>query len=902
MRLPTSGTNDTLDAAALPPTDGNELNYRTRPDPDADLPFALDALKAAVGTAVVAAVAVRFLVPDYLGYAAIALFGLVWWVVPNATRPDPDAPGRPFEFRLWLAAVAAGCVALHATLPPPLVGYLVAFPCSVAALAGLVLVFARQVVAWQAANPRVYGDVGREWQGYFPHPGRWAVCEQLPAARGTVLAPVFLFAAYLFGVLVVFRLDPDGRHPLAPALAVAGFLAALTLVVLTRRLFARDEGYSLDLTARVLGGLLVAFVSYNRHRTPAAGVFRFPLRWLADVDARRRFLVVTLGAAGLATAVVLPPVWPPAVTARPTQGKLLPHERDYLSQLPPAEARRQAAALVRDRTVTEEDIERLERERWASIPRRAVTVLVAVPLGVVLLTAAVAWVVVGELLTGYHLALEADGGRARTAASEWDVYVSRLIDSKHPLERDHLLCGFSVFRDYPVLLHLPLLNQHYHLTGDTGAMKSSLVVGPLAAQLMARGDCSVVLLDLKGDTALWETCRLEAARAKLPFAWFTSERGRSSFTFNPLVQTYHRDVTADQRAETLIQGLSLDYGGGYGRAYFTALNEKVLKAVLRKLDVKSFADLDLLLNSPHGLDFMTAKEVRDAGHLAAVVNRLAAVAPLNEVRPEGSPRRIEVADLLTTKQVVYFNLKSAQEPLAAATIARLFLWSLFSAAAHAPARGHQVYLVIDEFQQVIADAVKLVFEQIRGLGVTLVPVHQTGGQLLRQGTDLADTVDSCTAVKHVLRASNLRAVKQIEEMSGVQTYHSHTITQPLAEWDGEDDPSVGDEGMIQRSEFLGPALDRNTVLAASARADTSFIRFTAGSGYTQFGGKTTIIRSLYPFDLKTYERREKAPWPILADDPDRPLPPAPDGTKPLPPADHDGRGTDWDERFRNDKL
>jgi hypothetical protein len=903
MRIPTSETNDTLDAASLPPTDGTELNYRTRPDVDTEIRFTRDALALAVGVSVVTAIAVRFLVPDYLGYAAVALFGTVWWVVPDAARPDPDAPSRTGEFRLWLVAVLVGCVALHAAIPPYLAGYLVAFPCAVAALAGLALVYARQVVAWMAANPKVYGDVGREWQGYFPHPGRWAVCEQLPAARATVLAPVFLLAAYLFGVLVLFQLGFESHNPLAPPLAVAGFILFLGLVVLVRRVFNRDEGFSLGLTARVLWELLVVFASYNRHRTPAAGVFRFPLRPLVDVDARKHFLLVILLAAGLATAVVLPPVWPPAVTARPVQGQLLPHERDYLSQLPPGEARREAAALVRSRTVTEDDIERMEQERWESIPRRVITVLVAVPLGVVLVTAVVVWAAVGELLAGFYLALEAPGGRARTTDSEWDVYVSRLVNSQHALEREHLLVGFSVFGDYPVLLHKAILDQHYHLTGDTGSMKTSLVVGPLATQLMARNDCSVVVLDLKGDMALFESCRVEAAKAGLPFSWFTSERGRSSHAFNPFVQSYHRDVTTDQRAETLIQGLSLDYGMGYGRAYFTAINEKVLKSILRKMDLKSFVELDALLNGPHALDFLTAKDVRDAGHLTAIVNRLAAVAPLNEVRPEGSPRRIEVADILNTKQVVYLNLKSAQEPLAAASIARLFLWSLFSCAAHSPARDNRVYLVIDEFQQIIADAIKLVFEQIRGLGVTLVPVHQTGGQLLRQGTDLADTVDSCTAVKHVLRASDPRTVKRIAEMSGVQKYHTFTWTQDMTDGDGELDPSQAVEGLLQVSETYGEALDRNTIMAASADQQASFIRFTFGSGYTQFGAKTTIVRSLFPVDRDTHARRERAPWPILPDESaTASLPAKPTDPKPLPPAPPDGKGTDWDERFRNDNL
>ncbi len=904
MRIPTSETNDTLDAASLPPTEGTELDYRTRPDVDTELRFTLHTLRVAVIWAVVVALLLRFFGLNTLGYAIIALFWRTWWLVPDVTRSDPETPGRLREFRLWLFAVVVVGLALHTTLPPHLAGYLIAFPCAVLAIGGLALISARQVVGWMAVNPKVHSDIGRKWLGYFPHPGRWVVAEALPATRATVLAPLFLLAAYGFGILVFDRLGFDGSNPLTPAVAAVGFTLFLVLIVLLRRLFGKDEGFSLRLTARVLWELFVVFVTYNRHRTPAAGVFRFPARRLVDVDQRKRFVIVLLLTAGLATAVVIPPVWPPPVTAQLAQGGLLPHERQYLATLSPEESRRQTAELVRSRTVTQEDIERMRQERWVSIPTRIFTALVVMPLGMVFLIVAVVWVAVGELLTGYYLALEAPGGQAQTPDSEWDVYVCRLLSTQHRLEKQHVLVGFSLFGDYPVLLHKAILDQHYHLTGDTGSMKSSLVAGPLATQLIARDDCSVVILDLKGDMALFESCRIEAAKARLPFRWFTSERGQSSFTFNPFVQSYHRDVTTDQRAETLIQGLSLDYGMDYGRAYFTAINEKVMKSILRTVEVTSFTELNAMLNSPQGLDFMTPKDLRDAGHLTALVNRLAAVKPLNEVRPEGSPRRIEVADILHTKQVVYLNLKSAQEPLAAATIARLFLWSLFSAAANRPSRDNRVYLFIDEFQQIIADGIKLVFEQIRGLGVTLVPIHQTGGQLLRQGTDLGDTIDSCTAVKHILRVSDLRMVKRIEEMSGVQTYHSLTWTQDIvARRDVEIDPSRAVEGFLQLSESPGPALDRNTIMAASADPQASLIRFTFGSGYTQFGAKTTIVRSLFPVDKETHEKREKASWPILPDEPA----PGPDPVRRTQPERVPqvlpGRpATDWDERFRNDSL
>jgi len=66
-------------------------NDRTRPDVETEIRFTHDALKFAVGISVVAAIAVRFLIPEHLGYAAIALFGAVWWFVPDTTRPDADA-------------------------------------------------------------------------------------------------------------------------------------------------------------------------------------------------------------------------------------------------------------------------------------------------------------------------------------------------------------------------------------------------------------------------------------------------------------------------------------------------------------------------------------------------------------------------------------------------------------------------------------------------------------------------------------------------------------------------------------------------------------------------------------------------------------------------------------------
>jgi hypothetical protein len=176
----------------------------------------------------------------------------------------------------------------------------------------------------------------------------------------------------------------------------------------------------------------------------------------------------------------------------------------------------------------------------------------------------------------------------------------------------------------------------------------------------------------------------------------------------------------------------------------------------------------------------------------------------------------------------------------------------------------------------------------------MIVAHQTGAQLNRQGADLSETIDSCTAVKQVLRASDLETIKKIEEASGQAVYHSLAWTQALDGDELEDDPdralSPGraEEGFVEVSETVGPRLDRNTVIRVSAHPQGSFVRFTTGSGYTQFGGFTTPIVSSFMMSRREYGHRQRVIWPshphaVMIPWPDTPT---------------SGPDIDWERRFR----
>jgi hypothetical protein len=234
-------------------------------------------------------------------------------------------------------------------------------------------------------------------------------------------------------------------------------------------------------------------------------------------------------------------------------------------------------------------------------------------------------------------------------------------------------------------------------------------------------------------------------------------------------------------------------------------------------------------------------------------------------QPQVQREAIDVTNLFEEPQVVYLSLSSAVEPTNAPAIARLFLWAAFTAASHQPQNGNRVYFFIDEVQQIISDGMKLIFEQFRGLGGTIIAAHQTAGQLRRQGTDLGDTIDSCTAVKQVFRASDLRSIDQLQKLSGMRKEQTAQWFQSYERGVGElvdrYDPVLAADGLVRVTERDEVRLDTDDLLALGSRRQSSLIRFTFGSGYTQFAGASVPMISQYSISFDEYQRRQSLPWP-----------------------------------------
>ncbi|MEZ6117733.1 MAG: type IV secretion system DNA-binding domain-containing protein [Pirellulaceae bacterium] len=457
--------------------------------------------------------------------------------------------------------------------------------------------------------------------------------------------------------------------------------------------------------------------------------------------------------------------------------------------------------------------------------------------------------------------------------TDWDNYIDRIINSNDDLEREHLFYGASERGDNPVLVHRDIYDEHNHILGDSGASKTALGLAPQATQLIARGDSTVVIIDLKGDRALFEGCRREAERhGNMRFRWLSNEIGTTSFGFNPFTQSHNEYLAIEQLTQELLQGLSLDYGIQYGAGYFTAMNEIVLNSVLGAAGDRSFGELSEHLSDRDWYEQIGYKEDwKQARHLTALVKRLSASPAINVTpgmysdRPEIHDDAIDAASLFREPQVVYLWLKSAIEPTNAPAIARLFLWTVFTAASHQPASRNRVYFFIDEMQQVLSEGIRLIFEHFRDMGGTMIGAHQTAGQLRRHGADLGDTVAACSAVKQVFRASDLDSLERLTKLSGTQRVMEPTWHQPfelgsgdLAERYVEE---YAEDGLVRVGQQKRERYDREALQALSARRLSSLVRFSFDSGYTQFAGKSIAISSPYHIHFDEYLARRRQPWP-----------------------------------------
>lgn len=441
--------------------------------------------------------------------------------------------------------------------------------------------------------------------------------------------------------------------------------------------------------------------------------------------------------------------------------------------------------------------------------------------------------------------------------------------SSNRIERESIYLGRVAADGTPVLIPKKLFNEHAHALGDSGAGKTSLFLCPLIEQLAYDGDCSVIVLDLKADSlellaSLQAASERAAKRGRhLPLKCFSNQRNKPSFAFNPLAQSYWSNFDLRTKTDILCGANGLNYGTDYGQGYYSSANAAILHQAMKTFPhVNTFTELADCI----GEVITTAKrselhpEIRKAGvHVHEVIKRLGHCASLNVTAqtnrdPQVLEQAIDLADFFERPQLLYCHLSSTLSPMGAPEIGRLFNYMLLAAATQCR-RKHPVYLVIDEFQRMVASNLEYMLQLARSMGVGVILANQSMQDLRKATTNLINPVESNCRIRQWFAVSSADDQLRLIRSSGmtVDTTRSESY---------QDLSGFACDLRITNSERVVPRLDINDVLMASDHPFQSILRVSRGDGYAQFGGMPFVLQSYFHITAEEYRRRRRTEFPF----------------------------------------
>lgn len=455
----------------------------------------------------------------------------------------------------------------------------------------------------------------------------------------------------------------------------------------------------------------------------------------------------------------------------------------------------------------------------------------------------------------------------------WQKLVDRVRESSYEapdpvtgapvLEREHLFLGIEPNGNFPILWHQKLLREHVYIVGDSGSGKTSLGIMPILKQVMrapqavSEPPSPVVVLDLKGDSALFNMTREEAENRGQRFLYFTPEQGRFSHHFNPFEDFDRKNRTLSSFSTLFLDALSLNHGEGYGRGYFTARNRQLLYSVLEEHEPESFEELYRHLVNQKG----TTKE--EAFELIAVIQMLAGYKILSGTRGERQlpeDRIIQMRRLIEKNEVAYFWLPAAIESISVREIGKLALFCLVSAAIARQRDGMKtktVYVVVDEFQRLAGENFSILLEQARSFGVSLILANQTLSDLNTPSKDLRPSIRTNTRTKFFFSVTEPEEIENLSSLSGREIVVNRSRSVAKAR-KGILPNTTDTESFV---ETISPRLSSQDIQRISDHPNEFLLHVSRGSGFTQFGGLPVPVRTEWPMSEREYERLQSIPWP-----------------------------------------
>ena len=251
-------------------------------------------------------------------------------------------------------------------------------------------------------------------------------------------------------------------------------------------------------------------------------------------------------------------------------------------------------------------------------------------------------------------------------------------------------------------------------------------------------------------------------------------------------------------------------------------------------------------------------EIRKAGvHVQTILDRLGSFEALNVTpdggySPEVASEAIDFTKVFTQPEVHYYHLSSTLAPGSSPEMARLVTYSLLAAATQTERRC-QVFLVIDEFQRMVARNIEYMLQLARSMGVGVILANQTMEDLRTSTANLIPPIEANCRYRQWFAVSSDDDRRRLVESSG------QTVDLQVAR--SYSSGPNGNSKTVSYQEQIMPRLSTNDILLASDHPRQSIVRLSRGAGYAQYGGLPFVLESNYHISRNEYEERKATPWP-----------------------------------------
>ena len=488
---------------------------------------------------------------------------------------------------------------------------------------------------------------------------------------------------------------------------------------------------------------------------------------------------------------------------------------------------------------------------WTAMVAGWMLLSIALPVAVLVgLIGAVSLPVLGALATA------CDGPEDERHAATWSFVVHTLRTSTKELHREQLLWGFHATAHYPVLVPMRSLQEHIYVAGGSGTGKTSRTILPLALQLLAarkeKPPGPLLVVDLKGDNALFQAVRAGAREAKRAFRFFTNHVGYATHAFNPFAELHAAGVPLERAGETLLSALNLEHGAGYGRSHFSAVSRGQLRSWLQRFpNVQSISELHReIVRSRSAMSPAQKRREEESYELFLALEMLAEMPELNVTEGAAFDERIAFTRSIRDNEVVYFSLSPKPEEAAARFVGSLAVETFYAALTrHNTAVGadgkqlnvfKRAHAVLDEFQVVAGRNFEAFMETARSNGLGLILASQVPAKLEEE---LRVVVEANVAIRQYFSIRSVAELHDLRELGGT--------TMELGEPDGEGNPRY-------RS---GPRLSENILRAVSGREDLSVLIIQKSADFAQFDSFPIVVRSPHCQSKKAHAELLQRSWP-----------------------------------------